>query len=110
MQTIIKLAIALAIILICTQIGKKLPSLAGLIATMPLTGAIVLVWLYSDDPGNYDLMRTYTKGALWGIVPSILFFTAAFVCFRNNFTLPATLSVSFSIWVLSAIVHQWLLK
>jgi len=77
---------------------------------MPLTGLIVLVWLYSDNPGNYDLMAAYTKGALWGIVPTILFFIAAFVCFRNDLTLPVTLSVSFAVWLMGAILHQWLLK
>ena len=57
MQFLIKLAISVTIIIVCTQIGRKLPTLAGLIAVMPLTGAIVLVWLCSDNPGNLDLIQ-----------------------------------------------------
>ena len=64
MQFVFKLLISIAIIVFCTQVGRKFPSLGGLIATMPLTGAIVLVWLYSDNPGNFRLMEDYTKGAL----------------------------------------------
>ena len=42
---VIKLLISVGVIVFCTQIGRKLPTLAGLIAVMPLTGLIVLLWL-----------------------------------------------------------------
>ncbi len=66
MRFAIKLSISVCIILFCTWIvGKhKLPTLAGLITVMPLTSLIVLVWLYLDNPGNFNLMTDYTKGAL----------------------------------------------
>ena len=107
---IIKLLISVAIIIFCTQIGKKLPTLAGLIAVMPLTGLIVLLWLYADNPGDFNLMIDYTKGALWGILPSILFFLVAFFCFRKQLNLWVVLSASFAIWIAAAAVHQWLLN
>ena len=109
MQFVIKLLISITIIVFCTQIGRKFPTLGGLIATMPLTGVIVLVWLYSDNPGNFSLMEGYTKGALWGIVPTILFFIAVYVCFYNHFSLSFALSAGFSVWFLGALVHQWFL-
>ena len=77
MRFVIKLLISVGIIILCTQVGRKLPTLAGLIAVMPLTGLLVLLWLYSDNPGNFVLLSDYTKGALWGIGPSILFFAVA---------------------------------
>jgi len=55
MRFLIKLLISVGIIVFCTQIGRRLPSLAGLIAVMPLTGVIVLLWLYSDNPGNFEV-------------------------------------------------------
>ena len=45
MPFLLKLVITNAVIIACTQIGRKYPTLAGLIATMPLTSLIVLVWL-----------------------------------------------------------------
>ena len=109
MRFVVKLLISLGIIIFCTQVGRKLPTLAGLIAVMPLTGLVVLVWLYLDNPGNFGLMTDYTKGALWGILPSILFFLVAFVCFRRQLPLWIVLCASFSVWVIAAAVHQWLL-
>jgi len=64
MRFVIKLLISVGIIVFCTQIGRKLPTLAGLIAVMPLTGLIVLLWLHTDKPQDFALLAEYTKGAL----------------------------------------------
>ena len=103
---IIKLSISVCVIILCTQIGRKLPSLAGLIAVMPLTGLVVLLWLYSDNPGNYALMSAFTRGAIWGIIPSILFFSTAFFCFKKELALWIVLTASFAIWIIGAVIHQ----
>jgi hypothetical protein len=87
MRFALRLVLSICVIIFCTQIGKRAPSLAGLIAVMPLTGLIVLVWLYSDNPGDFGLMADYTKAVLWGLVPSVLFFLTAFVCFRRHLAL-----------------------
>ncbi|UCC97746.1 MAG: DUF3147 family protein [Phycisphaerales bacterium] len=109
MKFAIKLLISVCVISFCVAVARKLPSLAGLIAVMPLTGLIVLIWLYSDNPGNFALMTDYTKGALWGIVPSILFFLVALSCFQKQLPLWIVLCASFGVWLLAAFVHQWLL-
>lgn len=109
MRFAIKLLISLCVIALCTQLGRKLPSLAGLIAVMPITSLIVLLWLYTDDPGNAELLANYTKGALLGIVPTILFFLIAFICFRRHLPLWIVLCASFAVWLAGATVHQLLL-
>lgn len=110
MQFAIKLLLTNVIIITCTQIGRKFPTLGGLIATMPLTSLLVLLWLYSDNPGDFRLMTDYTRGVLWGIIPTILFFAVALICFRRQLPLPLVLSASFGVWLVGAAVHQWLLK
>src|ERR1035437_9599732 len=102
MQILVKAACSLAIILAALAIGKKLPSLAGLIAVMPLAGVLVMVWLYSDTGGNPEVMQEYTKGALWGIVPSILFYVVALWCFKKQLPLPTVIGLSFGVWLMAA--------
>jgi len=109
MRFVLKLLISVSVIVFCTQIGRKLPTLAGLIAVMPLTGLIVLVWLYTDNPDNFNIVIDYTKGALWGILPSVLFFIMAFICFRKHMPLWIVLCTSFAVWLIAAFFHQWLL-
>ena len=53
---------------------------------------------------------TYTRSALWGVIPSLLFYAAALVCFKRHRPLPAVLGVSFAVWAAAAAVHQWLLR
>ena len=108
LRFIVKLVVSICVIVFCTAIGRKAPTLAGLIAVMPLTGVIVLIWLYTDNPGDFGLMADYTSGALWGIVPSILFFLTAFFCFRKQLSLWIVLCASFAVWLIGAAVHQWL--
>jgi len=110
MQILIKAILSVVIILIATAIGKKLPSAAGLIGVMPLTGALVLVWMYVESEGDAAIMQDFTKGALWGILPSILFFVVAFLCFKKHLSLPTVLVSSFGAWLVAAFVHQWILK
>ncbi|MGD9109970.1 MAG: DUF3147 family protein [Phycisphaerales bacterium] len=109
MQLFIKVLISACVIGLCTYIGRKLPSLAGLIAVMPLTGLFVLIWLYSDLSGDSQKMVRYCEGALWGILPSIGFFLTAFLCFRRAMPLWLTLAASFVVWIGAALVHQLVL-
>ncbi len=110
MEFILKLVVTNLVIVSCAWIGKRSPTLAGLIATMPLTSLLVLLWLYSDNPGDYRLMAGYTRGVLWGIIPTILFFAVVYLCFRRQVALPLTLSAGFGVWLAGALVHQWLVR
>ena len=110
MRYVIRVLITLGIIIFCGQIGRKMPTLAGLIAVMPLTGLMVLLWIYMDNPGDTAVLSQYIKGAVWGILPSMLFFFVAFFCFCRQMSLTMVLSVSFGVWLVGACVHQWLLR
>lgn len=110
MQLLIKILLSVGVIVAATAVGKKMPSAAGLIGVMPLTGALVLVWIYVENGGNPEIMQEFTRGALWGIAPSILFFLVAFFCFRKQLPLAAVLAASFTAWACAAAIHQWLLK
>ena len=110
MQILLKITLSIAVILVATAIAKKYPSAAGLVGVMPLTGALVLVWVYLENKGNAEVMQAFTKGALWGILPSILFFLVALLCFKKQISLPGVLSSSFGVWLLAAIVHQWMTR
>ncbi len=109
-QDFIKLIITVCVIFACSQIGRKLPTLAGLIATMPITSLLVLLWIYTDSPENTQIMVSYSKGALFGIIPSILFFIAAYLCFSNKLSIWLVLPISFASWIVAAVIHQILLK
>jgi uncharacterized membrane protein (GlpM family) len=110
MQLAIKISISLAVILLATFAAKRFPSVAGLIGVMPLTGALVLAWVYLENHGDPGIMVGFAKGALWGMLPSLLFFLVAFFCLKKEFSLTMVLGSSFAAWILAAMIHQWTLK
>jgi hypothetical protein len=55
-------------------------------------------------------MEGFARGALWGILPSILFFLAALFCLKKGMPLPAVLGWGFGAWLAGALVHHWLVK
>ena len=97
-------------IVFCAQVARKLPGLGGLIAVMPLTGLLALVGLYLKDPADFASLTAYTTGALWGILPSILFFTVVLLCFRKHLPLWMVLCAAFAVWLVAAFIHQLLLN
>lgn len=110
MPLLLKIALSLTIILIATAVGRKWPALAGLVGVMPLTGALVLVWLALDSGNDPRIMEQFSRGALWGLLPTILFFLVAWLCFRKGLPLPTVLAASFGAWLAAALVHQWALR
>jgi uncharacterized membrane protein (GlpM family) len=110
MQTLLKIVLSVVIILAATGISRRLPSTAGLIGVMPLVGALVLVWVYLENRGDTRIMHEFTKGAIWGILPTILFYLVALFCFKRQFPLSIVLFASFAVWLAAAFLHQWLLK
>ena len=107
---VVKLILSNLIIISCVMIGKRFPTLGGLIATMPLTSLIVLIWLASDNPGDTVLISNYTRGVLWGILPTIAFFATAFICLRRGAGIPTALAAGGMCWLGGALIHQWLLR
>lgn len=109
MDFLLKLILANAIIVASVLAGRKAPTLAGLLATMPLTTLVVLIWLHSETPSDYERMVRFTRGVLWGILPSMAFFLTARVCFEKQLPFAAALGVSFCVWAAGAMMHRWLL-
>lgn len=110
MNLLFKAALSLAVILTATAIGKRWPSLGGLIAVMPLSGLLVLIWLHLDSSGDRAVMEGYTRGALFGLIPTACFFGVALLAVRKGWPLSLVLLAGFAIWGAAALAHQWWLR
>ena len=106
MQFAIKLVIVVIIIVTAQYIATHRPSLAGLIAVMPLTGLMVMLWVWHNSKGETTTMTQYSLGAVLGIIPAILFFLVAFFCFRAKLHLAFVLGLSAAVWIAGALAHQ----
>ncbi len=105
---LVKVVISALIIAGVSELAKKLPSLGGLIAAMPLTTLLALIWLYTDT-GDYQLAATFTRSVLFAIIPTIFFFITALLLFRRGVPFPMILIISFAVFALGAVIHQALI-
>ncbi len=110
MQLSFKIVISLLIITIASEIGKRFPTLSGLIATMPLTTLIVMFWIYYENEGNYTLLTKYITGVIFGIFPSMLFFIVFYISLTKGLSFYLSLLLSFFTWLALAFIHQFFLK
>ena len=110
MQLLIKISISVSIILLATVLARKMPSLAGLIAVMPLTGLIVLLYINYENKSDTVLLVDYTRGALLGIIPTILFYLTFSLCISKNVSFTLSVVAGFIVWIIGAVVHQIVIR
>lgn len=105
---LVKVVLSAFIIAGVSEVARRLPSLGGLIAAMPLTTLLALIWLYTET-GDYQLAASFTRSVLFGIIPTIFFFVTALYLFRKGATFVVVLSGSFVVFTIAAVIHQILL-
>ena len=105
---VVKVTVSALIIAGVSELAKRMPSLGGLIAAMPLTTLLALIWLYAET-GDYQLAHDFTRSVLFAIVPTIFFFITALYLFKRGTSFMTILIVSFVIFLGAAAVHQYFL-
>jgi hypothetical protein len=110
MPFIAKLLVSNLIIITCVFLGKRFPSLAGLIAAMPLTTLIVLCWQATEKGSDSRSQAAFVGGVFWGVFPTLLFFAAVWLALRRGLPLSYSLAIGAGLWLAGALAHQSLLR
>lgn len=105
---VVKVAVSALIIAGVSELAKRMPSLGGLIAAMPLTTLLALIWLYAET-GDYQLAHDFTRSVLFAIIPTVFFFITTLYMFRRGAPFIMILLVSFVVFFAAAAVHQYYL-
>lgn len=104
----VKLAVSALLIAGVSELAKRYPGLGGLIAAMPLTTLLTLLWLYGETR-DYARAEAFTRSVLWGILPTLVFFLSALYLFRKGVPFLAVVGVSLALFLGAAALHQALL-
>jgi len=70
---IIKTVLTAVIIVGISELGKRYTTFAALLAALPLTSLLAMIWLYTDtkDAGKIADLST---GIFWLVLPTLVFF------------------------------------
>jgi len=74
-QYIIKLLISAAIIVAVSEISKRSTFIGGMLASLPLTSFLAMLWLYRDTHDAAKVASLSTS-IFWLVLPSLVFFIA----------------------------------
>ncbi|MBI5134784.1 DUF3147 family protein [Candidatus Uhrbacteria bacterium] len=75
MLFIIKVFISALIIALVSELGKRFSAVAAILASLPLTSILAILWLYYDTK-NVETIRALSLNIFWAVLPSLLFFIA----------------------------------
>ena len=80
-------------IVIISEIAKRSTLIAGIVASIPLTSLLALMWLYFDtqDPNS---IRDLSRNILLMIPPSLTFFIASYSLIGWDISFYPSLSIS----------------
>lgn len=70
---ILKFALTAAIVVAVSEVAKRSSLFGALIASLPLTSLLAIIWLYLDT-GSIEKVSVLTSSILWLVLPSLLFF------------------------------------
>ena len=92
-----------------SELGKRFSLVAAILASLPLTSILAIVWLYWDT-GDVQKVSDLSWGVLWAVLPSLLFFLIFPLLLKNGFRFVSALSLSCLIMFLGYSIYAMALK
>src|SRR5574338_146758 len=89
---ITKAALSGVIVAAVSEIARRYPGWGGLVASLPLTSLLAMIWLYRDshDPARVAALSAST---IWFIIPSVPLFIALPMLIRSGLGFWASLAI-----------------
>jgi len=70
---LIKFALTALLVVAISELGKRSSFAGALLASLPLTSLLALIWLYHDT-GDAAQAADLARGIFWLVLPSLAFF------------------------------------
>ena len=80
---IIKAVLSGAIVAAVSEVARRYPGWGGLVASLPLTSLLAMVWLYRDS-GDAVRVAELSTSTIWFFVPSVPLFIALPILIRSG--------------------------
>ena len=95
MGYLIKLFVSAGIIVIVSELGKRISWLAALVASLPLISILSLFWLYVETKDVTKVINL-SYGILFAVIPSLTLFIVLpiFLKYQINFYLSLILAIA----------------
>ena len=79
----LKLIITAVVVVGVSEIAKKSSTFAAMLAALPLTSILAMVWLYIDTNDSQKIVEL-SYGIFWLVLPTLLFFILLPLLLKNH--------------------------
>ncbi len=80
---VFKTVISGILIAVISSLAKTYPKWAALLTALPLMTYLSLIWIYAENK-DLNLLAQYTRDVFIWVIPSLIFFIAAYFLFKSN--------------------------
>ena len=109
MHFLIKVAVSALLVAAISEIARRSTLFGALIASLPLTSILAIIWLYQDTK---DAMRVaaLSTDILWLVIPSLILFVVLPLLIRRGLHVYPALAISSGATVAGYLVMFYLMK
>jgi len=93
---ITKLFLTAGIIVVISEVSKRLPLLGSLIASLPLISVLGMIWMYGETK-DITRIADHAEGTFWYVLPSLPMFLLMPFLLRKGISFPAALSAGIAL-------------
>ncbi|OFZ19035.1 MAG: hypothetical protein A2Z20_09810 [Bdellovibrionales bacterium RBG_16_40_8] len=102
----VKVIISALLIVAASELAKRSPSLGGIIASLPLTSLLAIIWLYRDT-NDIQQIQSLSYGILWAVIPSLALFITLPLFLKLGWRFEISLSAACTVTFLSYVTFNW---
>ena len=92
----VKLLVSAGIIVLISELSKKLPLLASLIASLPLVSVLGMIWMYGEKV-EVEKIAAHAEGTFWYVLPSLPMFLLMPSMLKKGISFPASLGAGIAL-------------
>lgn len=93
LATVIKIAVTAVLVVAISEVAKRSSLLGAVLASIPLTSVLAMIWLYADT-GDAAKVADLATGIFWLVLPSLVLFIALPLLLRAGYPFVPSLGVA----------------
>ncbi|MFA6141102.1 MAG: DUF3147 family protein [Hyphomicrobium sp.] len=98
LATAIKIAVTAVLVVAISEVAKRSSLLGAVLASIPLTSVLAMVWLYADT-GDAEKVAELAIGIFWLVLPSLALFIALPLLLRAGWDFAPSLAAASALTV-----------
>jgi len=109
-QDVLPVVLSVIVLIVVAIVERHSRLVAAITAVMPLGAPLALWIVYSANGGDRTIVTEFNRGMLLGVLPTLGFIVAVWVCARLGMKLMPMLAVGYAVWAIGVGVLALLRK